>query len=61
MLLVVLMVKKFRIKKNQKEFRIEKVIKGKLISCMSKVKAMIIRFIVGLIKNILHKMSRRRH
>ena len=29
MLLVVLMVKKFRIKKNQKEFSIEKVIKRK--------------------------------
>ena len=44
-------------KTNQKEFRIEKVIKKKEISYMSNGKVMIILLIVGLIKKILHKMS----
>ena len=37
-------------KTNQKEFRIEKVLKKKVISCMLNGKGMIIHLIVGLIK-----------
>ena len=40
-------------KNNQKEFRIEKVIKGKEINCMSNGRAIIILLIAGLIKKIL--------
>ena len=39
-------------KTNQKEFRIEKVIKKKVINYMSNGKVMIIHLIVGLIKKI---------
>ena len=39
-------------KTNQKEFRIEKVIKEKVINCTSNGKGMIILLIVGLIKKI---------
>ena len=44
-------------KTNQKEFRIEKVIKKKEASYMSNRKDMIIHLIVGLISKTLHKMS----
>ena len=40
-------------KNNQKEFRIEKVTKGKEINCMSNGRAIIILLIAGLIKKIL--------
>ena len=42
-------------KTNQKEFRIEKVLKKEVISCMLNGKGMIIHLIVGLIKKILYK------
>ena len=42
-------------KTNEKEFRIEKVIKRKGDNCMSNGKDMIIHSIVGLIKKILYK------
>ena len=42
-------------KTNQKEFRIEKVIKKKETSYMSNGKDMIIHLIVGLIKRMLNK------
>ena len=42
-------------KTNQKEFRIEKVIKKKEASYMSNRKDMIIHLIVGLIKRMLNK------
>ena len=37
-------------KTNQQEFRIEKVIRKKMINCMSNGKAMIVHLIAGLIK-----------
>ena len=40
-------------KTNQKEFRIEKLIKERVINYMSNGKAMIIHLIVGIIKKIL--------
>ena len=42
-------------KTNQKEFRLEKVLKKRVISCMLNGKGMIILLIVGLIKNTLYK------
>ena len=42
-------------KTNQKEFRIEKVLKKNMISCMLNGKGMIIHLIVGLIKKISYK------
>ena len=42
-------------KTNQKEFRIEKVLKEKVINCMSNGKGIIIHLIVGLIKKISYK------
>ena len=42
-------------KTNQKEFRIEKILKKRVINCMSNGKDMITVLIVGLIKKILHK------
>ena len=39
-------------KTNQEKFRIEKVLKKKVINCMSNGKGMIIVLIVGLIKKI---------
>ena len=42
-------------KTNQKEFRIEKLLKKKVINCMLNGKDMIIHLIVGLIKNISYK------
>ena len=42
-------------KTNQKESRIEKVLKKKVISCMLNRKGMIILLIVGLIKKRLYK------
>ena len=45
-------------KRNQKEFKVEKVIKRKVINCMSSGKATIIILTVGLIKKmLLYKMS----
>ena len=41
-------------KTNQKEFRIEKVIKRKVINCMSNGKGMTIYLIAGLIKKTLY-------
>ena len=43
--------------RNQKDFRIEKVIKRKEINYMLNGKAMIIHLIDGLIKKTLYKMS----
>ena len=40
---------------NQKEFRIEKILKKKVIICMLNGKGMIILLIVGLIKKTLYK------
>ena len=58
---MLLMVKKFYEKElqktDQKEFRIEKVLKKMVISYMSNGKVMIIHLIVGLIKKTLYKMS----
>ena len=58
---MILMLKKFYEKELQKtdrkEFRIEKVLKKKVISYMSNGKVMIIHLIVGLIKKTLYKMS----
>ena len=42
-------------KTNQKEFKIEKIIKGKETSYMSNGEDMIIHLIVGLIKKTLYK------
>ena len=42
-------------KTNQKEFRIEKILKKKVITCMLNGKGMIILLIVGLIKKTLYK------
>ena len=42
-------------KTNQEKFRIEKVLKKKVINCMSNGKGMIIVLIVGLIKKISYK------
>ena len=42
-------------KTNQKEFRIEKILKKRVISCMLNGKCMIILLIVGLIKKTLYK------
>ena len=42
-------------KTNQEKFRIEKVLKKKVINCMSNGKGMIIVLIVGLIKKTLYK------
>ena len=42
-------------KTNQKEFRIEKILKKKVINCMLNGKDMIIHLIVGLIKKISYK------
>ena len=42
---------------NQEEFRIEKVIREKEKSFMSKGKAMIIHLTAGLMKKTLHKVS----
>ena len=41
-------------KTNQKEFRIEKVIKKRVINCMSNGKGMTVHLIVGLIKKTLY-------
>ena len=58
---MLLMVKKFYEKElqktDQKEFRIEKVLKKMVISYMPNGKVMIIYLIVGLIKKTLYKMS----
>ena len=58
---MLLMVKKFYEKElqktDQKEFRIEKVLKKMVISYMSNRKVMIIHLIVGLIRKTLYKMS----
>ena len=58
---MLLMVKKFYEKElqktDQKEFRIEKVLKKMVISYMSNGKVMIIHLIVGLIRKTLYKMS----
>ena len=43
-------------KTSQKTFRIEKVIKRKMINCTSNGKDMIIRLIVGLIKKTLNEI-----
>ena len=43
-------------KTSQKSFRIEKVIKRKMINCTSNGKDMIIRLIVGLIKKTLNEI-----
>ena len=45
----------FMKKTNQKEFRIEKVIREKVINYMSNGKDMIIVLMVGLIKKTLYK------
>ena len=45
-------------KTNQKEFRIEKVLKEKVINCMSNGKGIIIHLIVGLIKKISYVSKR---
>ena len=42
-------------KTSQEKFRIEKVLKKKVINCMSNGKGMIIVLIVGLIKKISYK------
>ena len=42
-------------KTNQKEFRIEKILKKKVINCMLNGKDMTIHLIVGLIKKIYYK------
>ena len=58
MLLMILMVKRLLEKElqktNQKEFRTEKVIKRKVINCMSNGKGMTIYLIAGLIKKTLY-------
>ena len=43
-------------KTSQEKFRIEKVLKKKVINCMSNGKGMIIVLIVGLIKKTLHEI-----
>ena len=43
-------------KTSQEKFRIEKVLKKKVINCMSNGKGMIIGLIVGLIKKTLHEI-----
>ena len=45
----------FMKKINQKEFRTEKVLKEKVINCMSNGKGIIIHLIVGLIKKTFYK------
>ena len=43
-------------KTSQEKFRIEKVLKKKVINCMSNGKGVIIVLIVGLIKKTLHEI-----
>ena len=43
-------------KTSQEKFKIEKVLKRKVINCMSNGKGMIIVFIVGLIKKTLNEI-----
>ena len=42
-------------KTNKEKMRIEKVLKGKVINCVSSGKDMITHLIIGLVKNTLYK------